>query len=123
MAKENKNTQKVVEQSILGVEKSTPEKVEADELAKVGTDELPKVEVEKVAKLEAEKMPKVQTDKKSDENTTYIMKVVSLAWGTNKQNHFYAYEKPTISRKVMGNNHSKIIDIWLKENWIQKGKY
>lgn len=106
---EKKDNENVVEQSILGVENSTPEKVEAKKSA------------EKSAKKAKKSVS--SSSSSSNEDTTYIMTTTHLSWGARKGNHFYAYDKPTISKKVMGKKHGKIIDIWLKEGWIKEGKY
>jgi hypothetical protein len=105
MAKKNKNSEnQVSEQSILGVENTTPTEKE------VAEKEVAEKEVD--AKEASEKS-----------GTTYIMKVTHLSWGPRKSNHFYAYDKPVISKKVMGKKHGEIINVWLKAGWIEEGKY
>jgi hypothetical protein len=60
--------------------------------------------------------------KKVEEVSTYIMKVTHLSWGLNGKNHFFAEEKPLISKGVMG-KYSDILDIWEKNEWIERGSY
>lgn len=81
-----------------------------------------KTEKERIAAEKAEKEAAEKAEKLKNDDTTYVMKVTHLSWGEKKMNHFYADKKPKISRKVMGKFHTEI-DIWLKNKWVEKGKY
>jgi hypothetical protein len=76
--------------------------------------EVPKVETP-IVKVEVE-------TKKDDLTGTFIMKVSHLSWGYQNKNHFFADDKPLISSKSMG-KYSGIMEIWLSNNWIEKGTY
>jgi hypothetical protein len=67
-------------------------------------------------KKEVKKAPEVKKE------VTYIMKVTHLSWGQNGKNHFFAEQKPLISKSVMG-KYADVLEIWIKNEWVEPGSY
>ena len=74
-------------------------------------------------KKEVKKTPEEKKEvAKIREEVTYIMKVTHLSWGLNGKNHFFAEQKPFISKEIM-EKYAEALDIWVKNDWVEKGSY